>query len=124
MKYMSLKTRKEIVYAKIGSILLYGSPLYCGQTQEIRNNLTTQLMKLNRLIFNQNTYKMSNKRICKSIQVELPDQLIKKNTLNMIHKLVVKRETDSIAKRIRIQRHTRTLSKISLNLNLKTKKAK
>ena len=81
-------------------------------------------MKLNRLIFNQNTYKMSNKRICKNIQVELPDQLIKKNTLNMIHKLVVKRETDSIAKRIRIQRHTRTSSKISLNLNLKTKKAK
>ena len=99
---MSLKTRKEIVQAKIGSLLLYGSPLYCGQTQEIRNNLTTQLMKLNRLIFNQNTYKMSNKRICKNIQVELPDQLIKKNTLNMIHKLVVKRETDSIAKRIRI----------------------
>ena len=81
-------------------------------------------MKLNRLIFNQNTYKMSNKRICKNIQVELPDQLIKKNTLNMIHKLVVKRETDSIAKRIRIQRHMRMSSKISLNLNLKTKKAK
>ena len=124
MKYMNLEIRKEVVYSKIGSILLYGSPLYCGHMQEIKNNLTAQLMKLNRLIYMNNTYKMSNQKICMLINVEMPDQMIKKNTLNLIHKLMIKKKPQSILNRIRENRHSRSSAKINLNLNLRTKKAK
>ena len=81
-------------------------------------------MKLNRLIYMNNTYKMSNRKICKLINVEMPDQMIKKNTLNLMHKLMIKKKPQSISNRIRENRHSRRSAKINLNLNLRTKKAK
>ena len=51
LQYMTMKQRKEIVYSKIGPTIMNGLPLYCGRNQQIRNDLSVLLMKINKTIF-------------------------------------------------------------------------
>ena len=50
MKFMSLKTRQEIVYSKAASILLYGSQLFTGLNQWAQRRFTAIIMRCNRSI--------------------------------------------------------------------------
>ena len=50
LQYMTRKQRKEIVYSKIGSTIMYELPLYCGSNQQIRNDLSVLLMEINKTI--------------------------------------------------------------------------
>ena len=122
LQYMTMKQRKEIVYSKIGSTIMYGLPLYCGQNQQIRNDLSVLLMKINKTIFQGNTYKISNRKICKQIDVDLPDQLLKKATINLLHKMLTKKMTKSILKLLRTTRNNRRCTKLSLVNGFRTKR--
>ena len=48
---LSLEERREIIYSKVSSIILYGASLYCGQTDQIKAKFTNILMKCNIAIY-------------------------------------------------------------------------
>ena len=73
--HMSMKVRKDVVYAKAASILLYGAELYYGQTEATTTKVTGILMRCNRAIFRRDWYKVSNRRICNEIQVDQPMEI-------------------------------------------------
>ena len=124
LNFMSLKTRKELLYAKIGSIIMYGLPLYCGQTEDIRNDISVLFMKINKAIYNQNCYKISNARICKRIDVDLPDQLLKKTTIMLIHRMVTTWKPRGIIKLIRKDKVTRKCKRMNLKKSFRKKKCR
>ena len=63
LKHMDLKTQKEVVYAKAGSIALYGAELFTGQNEWTQNRHTAILMRCNRSIHCKDWFRVSNKRI-------------------------------------------------------------
>merc|ERR1711954_85288 len=87
-RHMDLKTRKEVIYSKVSSIALYGCELFTGQTEWTTNKFTTILMKCNREIFQKDWFKLSNRRICREINVDHPVEIIKKSTLKLMHNLI------------------------------------
>ena len=56
LKYLDVPTRRELVYSKVGSIVLYGAELYTGQVDTIRDKFTTLMMRCNRYMNNYNVY--------------------------------------------------------------------
>ena len=60
LKHMNLKTRRETIYAKAASLLLYGSELFTGQTEWTQRKITSILIKCNREIYRKNWFKVSN----------------------------------------------------------------
>ena len=87
-KHMDMKTQKELIYSKKASIALYGSILYTGQTEWTLSKFTSIMMKCNHQICMKDWFKVSNRRICRDIQVDHPLELIRKSTLKFMHKLI------------------------------------
>ena len=110
---MNLKTRKEVIYSKVVSLIMYGSELYTGQTQWAESRVTSIILRCNRAIFRRDWFKVSNKKICKAISVETPDQLVKKSTLTMFHKLMWNQSPPQLFKKIKLNNNHRTCSKVS-----------
>ena len=53
LKMMTINERKEVVYSKALSIMQYGLALYSGQTEEIKDRVTTIMMRGNKAIHGQ-----------------------------------------------------------------------
>merc|ERR1711954_333079 len=53
LKFMNLKQRREVIYSKALSILNYELALYAGQNKEIKDRMTSIMMRGNKLIYNQ-----------------------------------------------------------------------
>ena len=51
LKHMNLGQRRALVYAKALGIARYGLALYVGQTELIKDKMTTVFMKANRAIY-------------------------------------------------------------------------
>ena len=75
---MNLKTQRETIYAKAASLLLYGSELFTGQTEWTQRKITSILIKCNREIYRKNWFKVSNRKICRDILVDLPEEMLRK----------------------------------------------
>ena len=120
LKYMNLKTRKEIIYSKAASILLYGSELYSGMSEWSKNRFSVILMKCNKAIFRKDYFKVSNKKICKEIGVEMPDQMCRKATLKKFHKIIWNQSPPQIFNLIRFNTRHRDCSKLSLTYPIST----
>ena len=88
LRYMNLETRKEVIYSKAASILLYGSELFTGLSEWSRNRFYVILMRCNKAIFRKDYFKISNRRICREIGVDLPEQMCRKATLRSFHKII------------------------------------
>ena len=115
LKHMSLKICKEVIYAKAASVLLYGAELYTGLTQWTTNKLTAILMRCNRAIFRKEWFKVSNRRICREINVDLPDQMCKKLTLKIFHKLIWSKSPPQLFNQLKFSNKHRDCSMIGLN---------
>ena len=87
MKYMNIHQRKEIVSAKILSKLRYGLFFFIGQTEKIKAGVQAIIMYCYRIIYNENTFKMRNEKICKKIEMDTPQQLLLKSALIFIQKI-------------------------------------
>ena len=111
--HMNLKTRKEVIYSKAASIALYGAELYTGQTLWTENKASSIIMRCNRAIYRQDWFKVSNLRICKAISVDPPDQMFKKATLNMFHRLIWNKSPQQLYKKIKFNSNHRLCSKLS-----------
>ena len=99
-------------------------PLYCGQTEEIRNDISVLFMKINKAIYNRNCYKISNAKICKTINVDLPDQMMKKTTILLLHKIFTTWKPRAIVKLVRKEKITRKCKKMNLKNPFRTKRSK
>ena len=114
VRYMDPKSRKEVIYSKIASIALYGAELLTGQTEWTKAKFTSILMKCNRMIFYKDWFKVSNRRICREIQVDHPLEIIKKSTLKMFHKMVWLKSPVQIYNKLKFNNRHRECSAISL----------
>lgn len=88
LRFMGQKTRKEIVYSKAASLLIYGSELFTGLSEWIKNRYTAIMMRCNRCIYRKYWFKVSDRRICEDIAVDQPNQMCRKSTLRNFHKIL------------------------------------
>ena len=112
LEYMDLKTRREVVYAKAGSIALYGAELYVGQTEWTLNRLTAILMRCDRSIFQKDWYRVSNRRICSEILVDLPITMCRKACVRFFHKMIWTRRPNQLYEKLKFNNRHRDCSKI------------
>ena len=114
LKHMSTKTRKEVISAKCASISNYGLELLYGQTDWTAKKLTAVKMKCNRAIYKGDTFKVSNRRICKEIQTDEPMIECKKAVFKFIHKVVRTQKPPQLFKFIKFNRIHRDCARIGL----------
>ena len=106
MQYMSLRNRKTIINAKVRTHIHYMLPLTIAQPQYVRDRVSRLLMKVNRWILQENTYKISNTKICKKIQMPTPEQEILQTSLKFFNSLVLTRKCVSLVELIKFPRRT------------------
>ena len=85
---MTTRMRKIVLYSKVASILSYGSPLFSGETESVKNVYHTALMRINRAITNEYIYNESCEQICSKASVPTPLQLLSRNAAIYAHKIV------------------------------------
>ena len=121
---MDTKQRKEIIYSKAVSQLLYGSQLLLGQTQRVKDLFESTLMICNRRIYSRGTFKMRNCLICKEIKVDEPKQIMLKQAATAIHKIISIKKPEPIFKLYKFTSKKRVASQISVHRIPKTIKGK
>ena len=125
LQHMNLDQRREVVYSKVLSIANYGLALYSGQTEEIKDRMTTLMMKGNKLIYNKPVLEgMKNEWICKQIKVKTPRQLITEAAAKEMHRIVNTQAPPELYKLLVFPTHFRKAAKISLNHYPRTKKCR
>ena len=67
---------------------------------------------------------MSNRKICKLIDVDLPDQLVKKSAIKLIQKLKIMKKPNSLMNLLRIDRNPRMNTNLQLKNGFRTKRGK
>ena len=102
MKFLDKPTRKEIIYSKVGSIILYGAALYSGQTEQIKAKFTTLLMKCNLMILNRKTFMERNEVVCREANVSHPEEFVNKAAVKLMKKIIFKQKPKEIFKMIRL----------------------
>merc|ERR1711954_627538 len=112
IKNLDLKSRREIVYSKAASLATYGIELYAGQTNWACAKLTSILMKCNQEIYNRDYFKVSNKRICKDISVDVPTEISLKATVSFIQKIIWNKKPAQIYEKLRFNSKHRGCSAI------------
>ena len=114
LKHMDLKTRKEVVYAKAGSIALYGAELFTGQNEWTQNRHTAILMRCNRSIYRKDWFRVSNRRICKDILVDLPQVMCRKATIQFFHKMIWIKKPNQLYEKSKFNIRHRECSKVNI----------
>ena len=121
---MNLDQRREVVYAK-ASIAKYGLALYVGQTETVKDRLTTIFMRANRAIYGMPLpWDTKNPWICRKIGVKTTRQQILEACLNFTHKMVNKQTPRHLFGHLRIPRHFRPKAKLSIIDPPRTKKCR
>ena len=102
LNHSTLSQRKILIKSKIESIALYGSPLIFNETEHIQKRFMAILMKINKWILRENTFRKSNKEICSKLKTDEPEQtFLKANVLHII-KIVKDREVGQIIEKLAI----------------------
>ena len=104
LQYMTLEQRKIIINSKVRTHILYMLPLTISQPQYVRERIFRLMMKVNRWILRENTYKMRNSKICKKIGMPLPEQEMLKCCLKFFNNLVESRHCTNLCELIRFPR--------------------
>ena len=111
---MNLKTRREIIYAKAASLLLYSSELYTGQKEWTKYKITSILMKCNWEIYQKDWFRVSNHKICKEILVDHPEEIMKKSNLRFFHKIVWHQKPTQLFETLKFNTKHSECSRISI----------
>ena len=116
---MSMKERREVVYAN------YRLALYSGQTEEIKDKLTTIYMRCNKAIYGQPIMQdTKNEWICKQIQVKTPQQLLAEAAVKVVHSVINTQAPPELFKMLIFPRKFRKTARISFNTAPRTKKCR
>ena len=108
---MNLKQRRIILNAKIKTHVYYVLPLVISQPQYVRDRFEKILMKINRWILMENTFRLKNTTICKRVGVCMLQQELLRTSFKFIHNLILERKCRSITELFRFPQ--RTSSRIS-----------
>ena len=113
--YLSMKERRELIYAKALSIVKYGLELYFGQPQIVKNNLSALMMRGNRAIFGRPLPLDTNTEwICNQIGVKTPRQLIIEAALKTIHRVVNNQKPPHLFNQLEFPRLFRQVTSIKV----------
>merc|ERR1711954_228612 len=82
LNYMSLEQRRVIINSKVRTHITYMLPLAISQPQYVRDRIAKLIMRVNRWILQENTFKVRNTKICKKIGIPPPEQEMLKCALN------------------------------------------
>ena len=104
LQFMTLEKRKIIINAKVRTHLTYMLPLALSQPQSVHDRIARMLMKVNRWILQEKTFKMKNSKICKKISMPTPDQEILQCSLKFFQNLVLTKKCRSLIELIRFPR--------------------
>ena len=111
--YMSEKARLMFVNSFLASKLRYGVQFYVGERQSVKNKYHQMKMKLARWVKQSFCYKISVRKICRSINWETPQQEINKESVKFIQQSIESRRPRQLIDLLRMQR-TRKAAKITM----------
>ena len=106
-----MQQRRTLLNAKVRTHVQYVLPLVISQPQYVQDKFHKMLMKINRWIYNDCTFKMKNTSICAKIKMPTPQQEILKTSFKFFQNLILKRECRDLTDLIRFPR--RTTSRLS-----------
>ena len=119
---LSLKKRKDIVYLKVLSIVEYGLPLYIGQTNYIKDKLTTIYRLVNLAKYGMPLpYNTRNSWICHKIGVKTTEHLIVESASKLMHKIINMGRPKQIFDLLKFQSKFRCVARISVKKPPRTK---
>ena len=95
-KFKNSNQRQVILQSKLESIALYAAPLVFKENANCIKRLESLLMKINKFIYNKNTYMKRYEDICQDIRVELPAQKLLKLNTRFICKLMFEKRVVQI----------------------------
>ena len=88
----SIEEKKMCINAAVISIMRYCAPLYYGQTENVVSRFHTTIMTCYRSIYAKPTYKMRCEKICKNIKMPMPKELLAKDSVKLLHKIIDNRK--------------------------------
>ena len=97
--------------------------MFIGERQIVKNSVHRIIMKICRFCKGNYCFKISVKKICKSIGMDTPSQLIIKSTVRFIHNIIINEKPSQLSKLLRKPR-TRRNAKISNTYAPKTEKCR
>ena len=121
--HMNEKTRRIVATANILSKIQYGLPQYVKAKQKTKNNLQTCIMKIVRFVKNDQCARISNSKLCKSLNWDIPSQMILKKSMIFTHKMILTMKPKKLISLIRFPKLRRN-PKFTLKYNPKTEKFK
>ena len=125
LKLMTLKERKELIYSKALGIAKYGLSLYAGQTEEIKDKLTTIFMRGNRAAYGSPLpFDTKNEWICRKISVKTPRQMIVEASAKVMHSVINTQNPPQIFNMVTFPRNFRKSAKVSLITAPRTQKCR
>ena len=116
--------RRLILTSSVISILRYCAPLYAGQTDTIKSIFHTAIMRVNRVIYNQNTFRTRCEKICRSIRMPMPKEILVKDSVILMHKLIVNKKPAQLYKMLQFPTRQTRNTLPQLNNRPDTERAK
>ena len=118
-KVLTTKTRIMISRSLMISRLMYGMPLFLGETQKNRYKIHQTVMKLSRWSLKSYCFKTSVKEICQRVGWETPRQMLLKSSAMFILNIIQNRKPNQLIEAIRFPR-TRPGAQMTTKHNPKT----
>ena len=97
------KTKEIIANSYLLPKVLYGLPLMIGQNERIKNVIHRTIMMIARWTRNSFCFRESVMSICKSIGWDTPTQMMKKQSLKLMNKIIMKQTPKQIIEYIHSQ---------------------
>ena len=120
----NIDQRRIIISSQVISIIRYCSVLYCGQNQTVTSKFHTALMRMYRIIFNGCTYMTRCEKICSEVKMPMPKELIYKDAMIFIHRLLTDKKPKQLYSLIRIPGRLTRVSIPTLSIKCNTERSR
>ena len=124
LKQMKIKTWREVILAKAGSVMNYGALLITGETESVISDYHTGMMRLFRAINGEFVFKEPCEQTCLKAGVKLPRQILTDTAIKYAHRVMFTHEPKPIFNSIYVPKHPRTCQEIFSSLNANTNRRK
>lgn len=88
--------KQYIIKSYILPVLTYCLPLFIGQLEVIKERLSVTMMKLYRIMYNNNMYLVRSARICNEVKMLEPGKLVAQQTVIFIHRIICRQTPKQI----------------------------
>ena len=128
LKYMSLESKRKLFNSHIMSTFRYGIAQYAGETIHTKSRLHNSIMRCMRVFRGYNRTKNSNNDVLTDMKIEDPRQIVLKDAVKYVHRIVHSCQPSSIFNLLRkptwrqegdiTMRHSPLTTKTKRNVNL------